>query len=578
MKKVSLNILKSICILLLLNLSAQAQTYQLVWADEFNGSIGPDWVFETGTGSGGWGNNELEYYRRENASIVNNALQIQAKNESFGGMNYTSARMKTQGKKSWTYGKIEARLSMPSFQGIWPAFWALGDNIASVGWPACGEIDIMEHVNGGNTTYGTIHWADQNNVYAQYGGNTTTTVTSMHTYAIEWTPSSIKWTVDGVQFLEANIANSINGTNEFHNNFFILFNLAVGGNWPGFVIDNNGFPANLTVDYVRVYQLGTTQPPTTGVATFYKDCNFGGTAVGLNVGTYTLSQLTAAGILNDDISSVKVSAGYKVTLYMDDNFTGTSKVLTADLACDGTFNDKTSSLKIETNTAAFSLTVQAESYSSMLGVQLENTTDAGGGQNVGWIDNSDWMAYNSIAIPTTGTYLVEYRVASPNSTGVVSMDLNAGATQLGTLAVPNTGGWQTWTTISRTVTINAGTYNFGIFASTGGWNLNWWRISKTAGARMVSNELIASSELFSAASYPNPTVNNTKIKVNLPVAGHTNVSVYNATGNKTSELHNGNLSAGLHEFDFNTENLPTGVYIYSVTQKGKKITGKILKK
>jgi beta-glucanase (GH16 family) len=251
-----------VAVFLFAGLSLYGQTWNLVWADEFNTSIGPDWVFETGTGSGGWGNNELQYYRSQNASVSGGALVITARRESFGGMQYTSARMKTQGRKSWRYGRVEARISMPSFQGVWPAFWMLGDNITSVGWPACGEIDIMEHVNTGGTTHGTIHWQDHNGNYANYGGSTSTSITSYHTYAIEWNSSAIKWFVDGVQFHEANILNGINGTSEFHNNFFVILNMAIGGNWPGFTIDNNAFPAEMRIDYVRVYQLGGTPPPT----------------------------------------------------------------------------------------------------------------------------------------------------------------------------------------------------------------------------------------------------------------------------------------------------------------------------
>jgi len=145
-----------------------------------------------------------------------------------------------------------------------------------------------------------------------------------------------------------------------------------------------------------------------------------------------------------------------------------------------TINGCTSYLtfNITVNGGGFSQTVQAESYFAMQGVQLEGTSDSGGGQNVGWIDVTDWMAYSNINIPTSGTYLVEYRVASPNGSGVLSLDLNGGAIQLGSRTVPNTGGWQNWTTVSHTVNINAGTYNFGIYAQAGGWNINWWRITR----------------------------------------------------------------------------------------------------
>jgi beta-glucanase (GH16 family) len=370
-------------VLLLIQADVLAQTWNLVWADEFTSGIGPDWVFETGTGSGGWGNNELQYYRRENATVQNGQLVITAKREAFGGMNYTSARMKTQGKRSWKYGRIEARIAMPAFQGVWPAFWMLGDNITSVGWPACGEIDVMEHVNTGGNVHGTVHWSAADGSYASYGGNTTTTVTAFHVYAIEWTASYIRWFVDGDKYHEINIANGVNGTSEFQNNFFLLLNMAIGGNWPGFTVDNTAFPANMYVDYVRVYQQSGTQTP------------------------------------------------------------------------------------------PFTTTIQAENYTSMSGVQTETTTDTGGGQNVGWIDTGDWMAYSNVNFPTTGAYTVEYRVASGAAGGRLSLDLNGGATVLGTVNVPATGGWQTWTTVSHTVNVNAGTYNLGVYAQAGGWNLNW---------------------------------------------------------------------------------------------------------
>lgn len=367
--------------------TAMAQNWQLVWQDEFNTSIGPDWVFETGTGSGGWGNNELQYYRRENASIENGQLVITARQESFGGMSYTSARMKTQGRKSWTYGKIEARIAIPSFTGSWPAFWMLGSNITSVGWPSCGEIDIMEHVNTNAEVNGTVHWTGTDGGHASYGSTTPVGVTGYHVYSIEWDASAIRWFVDGVQYNVINIANGVGSTEEFQRDFFILLNFAIGGNWPGFTVNNAALPAKMYVDYVRVYQNGGGNP-------------------------------------------------------------------------------------------SFSTTIQGESYSAASGVQLETTTDSGGGQNVGYIDTGDWMAYPAVTIPATGTYKVEYRVASLNGGGRLSIDVNAGANVLGYQDIPSTGGWQNWTTVSHNVTLNAGTYNFGLYAQAGGWNLNWFRITK----------------------------------------------------------------------------------------------------
>ncbi|HYM86336.1 MAG TPA: glycoside hydrolase family 16 protein, partial [Pseudoxanthomonas sp.] len=368
---------------------ALAQNWQLVWSDEFNGSIGPDWAFETGNGGNGWGNNELEYYRRENAGIENNALVITAKREDFGGFRYTSARMKTQGLRNFKYGKIEARMKLPSFMGAWPAFWMLGSNLPQVGWPASGEIDIMEHVNNEDRTYGTIHWQDNNGNYAQYGGNTPASVADWHVYGIEWDANAIRWYLDGNKFHEVNIQNGINGTEEFHRDFFLLLNFAIGGNWPGFTVDDSRFPAKMHVDYVRAYSAGAGPA---GVASVYQDCNYTGYGVALPEGRYSLSQLQSRGIRNDDVSSLRVNAGYQVTLYQDDNFTGPSLTRTGDTAClvSNGFNDRATSVAVARVNQPWSLTLQAENFSAQNGVQVEPCSE--GGSNVAYIDTADWMS------------------------------------------------------------------------------------------------------------------------------------------------------------------------------------------
>ena len=227
-------------------------TYQLTWADEFDSSAinTNNWNFETG--GGGWGNNESEYYQSANATVSNGNLIITAKKESAGSNLYTSARMNTQGKKEFTYGKIEARIKLTVGQGLWPAFWMLGANIKAVNWPQCGETDIMEHINADSIVYGTIHW--DNNGHVQDGKSTSTTPSDYHIYAVEWDSASIKWLVDGNVYHQSNILNNINGTDEFHKPFFILLNFAVGGNWPGQVIDESKLPAKMYIDYVRVYK------------------------------------------------------------------------------------------------------------------------------------------------------------------------------------------------------------------------------------------------------------------------------------------------------------------------------------
>ncbi len=234
--------------------------YTLVWNDEFDGNaLSADWTYDIGTGSNGWGNNESQYYRQENAEVTDGLLIITAKEELFGGRNYTSSRVKTQGLKSFMHGRIDIRAAMPYGKGIWPALWMLGDNITSVGWPDCGEIDIMEMVGGpgnnDNTVHGTVHW-DNNGTYASYGDSYTLPegilAEEFRVYSITWDQNAIRWFIDDIQYNVIDVSGA--ALSEFHQNFFFIFNVAVGGNWPGSPDATTVFPQRMAVDYVRVFQ------------------------------------------------------------------------------------------------------------------------------------------------------------------------------------------------------------------------------------------------------------------------------------------------------------------------------------
>ena len=235
---------------------------RLVWSDEFSGSAisAANWGFDIG--NNGWGNNELQNYtnRTQNARIENDMLVIEARRENLGGSAFTSARLKTQGKQSFGINTwVEARINAPEGQGVWPAFWMLGESISTIGWPSCGEIDIME-IQGQNPfrNFGTIHWANASGQHVSFGGifNSSSSLSAgFHTFAISRTGSSIKWYVDRVQYAEANIAGGINSTSEFQAPFFIILNVAVGGNFVGSPDASTVFPQQLQVDWVRVWGL-----------------------------------------------------------------------------------------------------------------------------------------------------------------------------------------------------------------------------------------------------------------------------------------------------------------------------------
>jgi beta-glucanase (GH16 family) len=242
--------------------------WRLAWSDDFNQPDGsaPDpanWGYDIG--GNGWGNSELEYYtdRINNAHIEDGKLVIEAQREHFGGRNITSARLLTKGKWSWTCGKFEARIKIPRGQGIWPAFWMLGTNISSVGWPACGEIDIMENIGKEpGTVHGTVHGLDSGRDYNNGLGisgsvelpDGAALADDFHVFAVDCEPARITWLLDGHPYFSVTPASLPKNCRwVFDQPKFILLNLAIGGKWPGYPDAATTFPQQMIVDYVRVY-------------------------------------------------------------------------------------------------------------------------------------------------------------------------------------------------------------------------------------------------------------------------------------------------------------------------------------
>lgn len=244
--------------------------FALTWSDEFSGANGstPDagkWTYDLG--GGGWGNQELETYtnRPANAQIQNGNLVITAQKEAFTGTDgitrsYTSARLKTQGLFTQAYGRFEARIKIPEGQGMWPAFWMLGQDITTNGWPKCGEIDIMENIG---REPGMVHGSLHGPSSTAPTSDATSTVTlpnnanfaaDFHVYGVEWEPTQIRFYVDSNNYATVNKSDwPANGTWAFDHPFFILLNVAVGGSWPGSPDGTTQFPQQMLVDYVRVY-------------------------------------------------------------------------------------------------------------------------------------------------------------------------------------------------------------------------------------------------------------------------------------------------------------------------------------
>ena len=253
--------------------SSPPQDWKLTWSDEFDGPAGtlPDgakWVTETG--GQGWGNQEREYYtaRAQNAALDGGGrLVITARAESldssyhcwYGPCLYTSARLKTQGRFEQAYGRFEARIRIPRGQGIWPAFWMLGSDIEQVGWPRCGEIDVMENIG---REPGVVHGTTHGPGYSGAGGigapdslASGSFADDYHVFAVEWAPGEIRWLVDQKEYRKITPANLPSGTTwVFDHPFFLLLNVAVGGGWPHDPDASTSFPQQMLVDYVRVYR------------------------------------------------------------------------------------------------------------------------------------------------------------------------------------------------------------------------------------------------------------------------------------------------------------------------------------
>jgi beta-glucanase (GH16 family) len=233
---------------------------ELVWRDEFSSASlnEADWTHETGIGRDGWGNEELQYYLPGNTSLNNGYLVITAKEESHAGRHYTSSRLTTREKRSFTSGRIDIRAMLPQGQGMWPALWMLGDSLSEAGWPACGEIDIMEMIGGAgreDTVHGTLHWKHAGQTLYEGGSISHPSDTyseQFHVFSIIWDEDRIQWLADDRTYFEMDISSS--EFDAFRAPFHLIINLAVGGKWPGPPNDSTVFPQRLVVDYVRVFQ------------------------------------------------------------------------------------------------------------------------------------------------------------------------------------------------------------------------------------------------------------------------------------------------------------------------------------
>lgn len=424
----------------------------LTWSDEFDGNTLnlDNWEYQVGTGTlfglpAGWGNNELQYYTSgpNNTEVSNGTLKITARNESFAGRSYTSARLRTINKVDFLYGRVEARMKLPSTPGAWPAFWMLATDSPYGGWASSGEIDVMESVNFADRIYGTIHYggffpSNQSN------GNSIVTGTDygagFHEYAVEWLPDEIRWYLDGQLYHTVSagqwfsVLGSGNVRAPFDSPFHMLLNVAVGGNFPGNPNGSSQWPQTLEVDYVRVYQVEN--------------------------GPFGAGPASVPG----QIEAEDFDTGYSGLAYRDSDVGNNG----------GAYRDGD--------------------------VDIEVSSE--GGFNVGFIAANEFLEY-TIDVADAGDYLLEMRLASPQIGGPFRVEFD-GVDATGALLAPFTGDFQNWTTISQEVALDAGeqVMRFTTAGGAGGFNLNWFRLTRVGGCSVADlAEPFGTLNFFDVSAY-----------------------------------------------------------------------------
>lgn len=466
--------------------------WQPVWCDEFDvdGLVdSTKWTYDVG--GGGWGNQELQYYTEadlDNARVSDGNLYITALKETVGSNSYTSARLVSKYRGDWQYGRIQIRAKMPSGRGLWTALWMLPTDWRYGGWPDSGEIDIMEYVGyDDDRIFGTIHTGAYNHsLGTQIGFNKVITgaETEYHLYEMIWEPGKIDLYIDGFKFAyfgynpNSNIDIANSDAWPFDQRFHLIMNIAVGGTWGGSQgVDDTIFPQSMVVDYVRVYQkdyegMDQENPSSISGLTVQKTTN-SSIQIKWNHATDDVAVKQYDVFFNGILKATTTVNGLLVTgLNPDTNYN--IDVITVDFA-----NNRSENVSLSVTTLpvpSVLSVIQAEFYTDMSGVRLEDTTDVGGGKNVGWIDNNDYMTY-LLRVEEAGTYTITYRVASESGGGEIR--LSYAFVNLGNTLIPATGGWQVWTDVtSQEFNLQPGVYTFTVRAVSGGFNLNYFSFEK----------------------------------------------------------------------------------------------------
>ena len=580
----------------------------LVWSDEFNGtSLDPaNWTADIGDGCPdlcGWGNNELEYYRAQNVTVSGGNLILTTRQEYYGGRYFTSGKVHTRDKHFFLYGRIEMRAKIPTGGGMWPAFWMMPQYDVYGGWAASGEIDIMESTNSTTSVGGTLHfggeWPDNTSTGGSYSLGGANFADDFHIYAVEWEPDQIRWYVDGMLFSTKTSSqwwtNTAPGNPRapFDQEFYIILNAAIGGDYTG--CTNPGcitasLPQEYLVDYVRVYQESSNISPTILITSPNEgdnppvgDVQISATASDVDGVVTTVEFYDGAVYLGEDTTSPYT---FTWTAPTDGCYAITAKAIDDG----GSFGTDTVDVTVGTGCGqapylgspfSFPTKIEAEdfdlggegiayhdsypgnngnAYRTSEDVDIQACSDTGGGYNLGWVLEDEWIEY-TVDVPVAGEYTIEARVASASTGGTFHLEFN-GTDETGDINVPVTGGWQTWTTVSATATLDAGTLLMRFVPTLEGFNVNYFEVLPPTD--------VATPDLrptrFALQCYPNPFNPVTTISYDLSEPTTVKLVIYDVAGKLVQTLVAAEaVDAGSHEAVWNGRDdsgqvVPAGVY------------------
>lgn len=564
--------------------------YSLVWADEFNGGAldTSKWGYDLGDGCPdlcGWGNSELQYYRSQNVTVEGGHLVLTARQESYGGKQFTSGKVVTRDKHSFLYGRMEMRAKLPSGGGMWPAFWMMPQDDVYGGWAASGEIDIMESANQMDFIGGTLHFGgsfpQNTSTGGTYAPGNTDFSDGFRVYAIEWEPDVMRWYVDDVLYSTKTsnqwFTNAAPGNPRapFDQAFYLILNAAVGGNYtgctsPGCV--SASLPQEFRIDYVRVYADIDNALPSVSIVSPGSGSTLPRGDVLIEVDASDSDGSIARVEFYDDYTLLGESTEAPFDFLWEDVFDGCYRVRVRAIDDQGGTNESVADLTVGTGCGqgpyqgSFVVLpgrLEAEDYdeggplvayqdsdASNNGgayrpsehVDLEACADAGGGYNLGWIRPGEWVEYTVVATQT-GSYDFRARVASENGGGTFRLEVD-GVDRTGVVTTPDTGGWQTWTDVDFSANLDAGPRVLRFVPLSGEFNVNWFEALSVATSAPSG---AVRGAIRSLDSYPNPFNPRTSIRFELDGGADVDLVVYSAAGRRVKTLAAGErVAAGTH--------------------------------